>query len=807
MKRKILFLVFLVILCVSLIACDQIFGENTDDSDDDVCTVTFDSNGGTSVADATVTKGEKITAPDNPTKQGYTFDGWYVGDEKWSFIGYVVTEDMTLTARWVADTYQVRFVDENDNLISMQTVYYGDKVLEPNVPEKSGCVFIGWFNGNMIWSFRDSTVTRSITLKAKWMANIVYVLDGGTNSENNPSIIYSDDVYPMQLYAAEMENYTFLGWYADPNFTQRIDNVASCRSYVLYALWTENGTSGDNSGTDDNDSKYPWDTTNLIFQISENSNYGELPSTSRRYLAGDTRGVDDISVIDAWIEDRNSDALRETNVTVSYQYLPDASGYGWGENISTISEEVKARNPGRPDIYCNFVYDMVATSLMGSFANLLSTTMYEDGHELAGAEHNYFDFTDPTFVDSGEGYMIEYMRSLTLSKYKMYCLSSDYFTDMVRAFLVVPVNIGLLETLQTTDEEGQYNSDRVTTLDKNGVAEQNYTIEDFYQLVTDMDWTYYTLAQFSEAITVDSGEGSEAIDIQDTVGFALGTSSSLPASGMLYTTSITIIDRVYDSDKGDYTYSYPYMNQIGNTGTFEKDPNGTHDELISFCNNLNTLFATKGVIAVSTADAQASGFGDTDMKAIRARFASGNILFGGVICLGALEYEEYKDMNGQGKDGYGIVPVPLYRSGSNDKYLTQIHNLGRIGAISYTTEKFAQCTAYLNYQSTHSTDILNEYYDYKLQYEVVGAGVKGNVEMLKYIRKNVRSSFDKVFEDALGRFYNATDEQSMKKQWHTMIKDNNFQFTDMANSYASVTPVKAQRLYNLEYSVYPTLPN
>ena len=364
MKRKILFLAFLVILCISLIACDQIFGENTDDSDDDVCTVTFDSNGGTSVADATVTKGEKITAPDNPTKQGYTFDGWYVGDEKWSFIGYVVTEDMTLTARWVANTYQVRFVDENDNLISMQTAYYGDKLIEPAVPTKTGCTFIGWFNGNMLWSFDDSTVTKNITLKAKWVAHVVYVLDGGTNNPNNPTSIYSDDVYPIALSAPEMEGYTFVGWYADPNFTQRIDNVASCRSYVLYALWEENHD-------DTNDSKYPWDTTNLVFQISENSNNGELRSTSRRYLAGNTIDVDDISVIDEWIEDRNSDALRETNVTVSYQYLPDASGYGWGECISYISEEVKSRNPGRPDIYCNFVYDMVTASLMGSFANLL----------------------------------------------------------------------------------------------------------------------------------------------------------------------------------------------------------------------------------------------------------------------------------------------------------------------------------------------------------------------------------------------------------------------------------------------------
>ena len=172
-------------------------------------------------------------------------------------------------------------------------------------------------------------------------------------------------------------------------------------------------------------------------------------------------------------------------------------------------------------------------------------------------------------------------------------------------------------------------------------------------------------------------------------------------------------------------------------------------------------------------------------------------------------------MNAEGGSGYGIVPVPLYRtsyvdwSGETkvDKYNVQIHNIGKIGAISYTTENFSQCTAYLNYQSTHSTEILNEYYDYKLQYDVVGTGVKGNVDMLKYIRRNVRSSFDKAFEDALGKFYNATDAESMKEQWHTMIKDNNFQFTDMANSYASVTPKKAWRLHNLENSIYPTLPD
>ena len=570
---------------------------------------------------------------------------------------------------------------------------------------------------------------------------------------------------------------------------------------------------------------YPWKTTNLIYQLTDNSNSQELPSTCRRYLAGDLDGFeDDASTIDDWVSDRNDEALEHANVTVSYEYLPDTDSYGWGKNITLISEEVQAKEAGRPDIYCNFVYDMVAASLLGSFANLKSSTMYKDGHELAGIEHNYFTFVNPDddtevdeygeYLDTGKGYMYEYMRSLTLSKWKMYCLSSDYFTDMVRAFLIVPVNIGLLETLEADMEnEGLYNSNRYETIGEDGKEETNYTIEDFYQLVTDMEWNYNTLAAFSAAITIE-GEGDDGTDLRDTVGFALGSASGLPASGMLYTTSITIIDREYDVAKGDYTYSYPYAYQVSGD-QFAMSEEGTHDELITFCENLSNLFKQPGIIAVD--NTQTQGYGSDALLAIRSRFASDKVLFGGVICLGSLEYDVYKEMNGEGRTGYGIVPVPLYRANyvdengdtKVDKYLTQIHNIGRIGAISYTTEKFSQCTAYLNYQSTHSTDILNEYYDYKLQYDVVGQEVKGNVEMLKYIRENVRSAFDKAFEDALGRFYSTTDDQAMAEQWHTMIKNSQFKINgaDMTQYYDSLTPKKAWRLYNLEYSVYPTLPN
>ncbi|MCM1306185.1 MAG: leucine-rich repeat protein [Bacteroides sp.] len=66
-------------------------------------TVTFDSNGGSPVPSQTVDKFEKITRPDNPirTGEGLLFDGWYIEDEKWSFFGNIVTENITLTAKWI----------------------------------------------------------------------------------------------------------------------------------------------------------------------------------------------------------------------------------------------------------------------------------------------------------------------------------------------------------------------------------------------------------------------------------------------------------------------------------------------------------------------------------------------------------------------------------------------------------------------------------------------------------------------------------------------------------------------------------
>ena len=65
-------------------------------------TVTFDSGVENIIlSNQKVTDGSKLVKPVIPKRLGYEFDGWYYEGEKWSFAGYVVTENMTLTAKWV----------------------------------------------------------------------------------------------------------------------------------------------------------------------------------------------------------------------------------------------------------------------------------------------------------------------------------------------------------------------------------------------------------------------------------------------------------------------------------------------------------------------------------------------------------------------------------------------------------------------------------------------------------------------------------------------------------------------------------
>ena len=108
--------------------------------------VTFDSAGGSEVPTQEIEEGGKVMEPEPPTRAGYTFLGWYYGEELWSFAGYSVTEAITLTAKWETVTYPVTchpvWLNYLDESTTMPTSYTIEDTLR--IPDLTLDGFVGW---------------------------------------------------------------------------------------------------------------------------------------------------------------------------------------------------------------------------------------------------------------------------------------------------------------------------------------------------------------------------------------------------------------------------------------------------------------------------------------------------------------------------------------------------------------------------------------------------------------------------------------------------------------------------------------
>lgn len=177
------------------------------------CTVNFESNGGSQVSDQTVQYGEKIKRPEDPTRDGYTLEGWYADinlKECWDFDADTVQGNMTLYAKWQEGAGSILDVDgtgtemADGNLwwllalgllglllllllfgkkrvkfetgcsvkIKTQKVKKGGYAQRPENPQCPGRIFVGWYSNEertVGWDFENEKVKKSMTLYAKWM--------------------------------------------------------------------------------------------------------------------------------------------------------------------------------------------------------------------------------------------------------------------------------------------------------------------------------------------------------------------------------------------------------------------------------------------------------------------------------------------------------------------------------------------------------------------------------------------------------------------------------------------------------------
>lgn len=552
--------------------------------------------------------------------------------------------------------------------------------------------------------------------------------------------------------------------------------LASCVGNSGTGGGNGDGTGGGNGGGNGTGEvgEYYWGSSNILIELYENDNSGELSSGLKRYYAGKDESAH--AEIDQLVQARNNDATTVTGVKPDYTYK---NQFAWGQSFAEIQELINSGSSSAPDVYCNFAYDLTSLAIRGYFANLYTNT--NDEFVSYGKGQNYFTFTEDDYVgvgdtyfdsEAGQGYFYDYMQSLAFvnpnGEYdKMYCLASNYCVDLVRAFLVVPVNVKMMNDIDLKNSTGDEDGDG------------DFDVEDFYKLVWDGRWTYDVLAQYCNAVFVDNGDVAGVSDINDTLGAAFGRQSGLTSAGFLYTSSAKIINRVVEN--GKHTYVYPETNtDLVNLGL----------ALENLFSPEKSKYGASGITSVTKSDISGAGLnvGSSDnvgeLVGIRQQFANNKMLFGGIIAVGSLEEQVYQDMSDKSL-GFGIVPVPVYKSG--DEYLTLVHNLARIVAIGRNTTEFEQCTAFLDYQSTHSKDILDAYYTQELVARTSG-GLAGNQNkrMLTYIRNHVRDCFDKTYEDVISSYLEGNgDKQAMNNRWHVLLQSNKFIYSGLSVDYSA----------------------
>ena len=121
-------------------------------------TITFDTAGGSEIAPITQDYGTVITAPEAPTREGYTFIGW---DKE--IPTTMPAENMTVTAQWKINRYTITFDTAGGSEIAPITQDYGTAITAPADPTREGYTFKGWDR-----EIPTTMPAENITLKAKW---------------------------------------------------------------------------------------------------------------------------------------------------------------------------------------------------------------------------------------------------------------------------------------------------------------------------------------------------------------------------------------------------------------------------------------------------------------------------------------------------------------------------------------------------------------------------------------------------------------------------------------------------------------
>jgi len=180
----------------------------------------FDSNGGSSVSDMTVTFGENYLLP-TPTRIGHTFDGWKNGSTLVPGSGlWNIAEDVVLVAEWIANTYIITFNVNGGNTLpsDSQNVTFGQSFTLP-IPTRTGHTFNGWTYNENPFASGTWNIPNNITIVATWNANvytITFDVNQGDALSSNTQTVTFNEAYTLPT--PTRSGYEFIGWHYNESY-------------------------------------------------------------------------------------------------------------------------------------------------------------------------------------------------------------------------------------------------------------------------------------------------------------------------------------------------------------------------------------------------------------------------------------------------------------------------------------------------------------------------------------------------------------------------------------------------------------
>ena len=194
-------------------------------------TITFDTAGGSVLEPITQDYGTAITAPTAPTKTGYTFNGWEP-----AIPATMPAENRTVKATWTINQYTITFDTDVGSEIAPITQDYGTTIIAPAAPTKTGYTFGGWDK-----EIPGTMPAENVTVKATWKANTYTVhFDTNGGSACDDITVTFGQTYG-NLPTPEKAGYAFAGWYAGETPVTAETMVEITANQTLTAHWNAKG--------------------------------------------------------------------------------------------------------------------------------------------------------------------------------------------------------------------------------------------------------------------------------------------------------------------------------------------------------------------------------------------------------------------------------------------------------------------------------------------------------------------------------------------------------------------------------------